>query len=107
MNEPYSRVHSQEDSNNTLGSIGRHTAINLAFAGAAEAGIYAGAKHINQTKHPLASQTFKDMAHHPGQGGKVMSALTAGSSTKKGRMVNYGGSVIGGILMGSLESRGQ
>ena len=105
MNEPYQKVHRNEDSNSTLGSIAKYTGINLAISGATELGIVAGAKYVNEQKHPNAHSFLNAGAYNKGEGGRVMSALTSGVATKKGRIVNYGMSAVGGILAGALASR--
>lgn len=108
MNEPYQRVHKQEDSNSTLGTIAKHIGFNVAASGAFEGATILGAKKINKTKHPVASDVFNSMAYnYDPEDGKYMKYVKAGAATKQGRILNYGGSVIGGLLTGAIASSSQ
>lgn len=100
MNEPYNRVHKQEDSNSTLGLYAKHIGIGLATSAGIEGGSVLGAKHI---KNETLNQVFHNTAYAKPEG-KYMSYLGAGAATKKGRMVSYGSAIAGGILTAALSS---
>ncbi len=105
MNEPYQRVHSQEESNSTIGTIARNIGINMSIAGAIEASSVAGAKYINSEKHPALQQLFYNNAYSPGMNNKFLRPFTAGSATKTGRIVNYGTAIGTGLMSGLLTGR--
>lgn len=105
MNEPYQHVHKQEDSNSTIGTISKHISASLAMSAAIEGGSVLLAKKINGQKHPQGKEFFHNLAYAKGSGNnRLMKGLTSGVSTKAGRIANYGGSVIGGLLTGTISS---
>lgn len=103
MNEPYNRVHVQEDSNSTIGTIGTHIGLGMATSAAMEAGSAMGAKHIN---NPSTKEFFNQMSYHrpDPNSGFLNRTFNHGMSTGRGRLMNYGGAAAGGLLTGMISA---
>lgn len=103
MNEPYQYVHRQE--NSVVGPIATQTALYLGLAGATELAVTQGAK---RAKNNMVRFYLNNMAYSEGIGSnKLIRAATAGIATKPGRIFNYGGAAVTGIIGGLLQARSQ
>lgn len=121
MNEPYNRVHKQENSNSTLyTNIGTDIGIGLGTAAAIDGyGVYSKktAKTPMQIQHVkdnyYTDYNVKQIADQLGtkffeKEGKVRNAIGKlpiyGPSTTKGRIFNYGTAIGAGLLTGALRT---
>lgn len=132
MNEPYQRVHSQDQSNSTLyRNIAVDVGAGLAITGAIDGlGIYrnkkattpeqkelvyqqhyadSNVKAVSQNLNELTQASFgrnlvPEKAFDGKIGSKVGKIPVFNASSKWGRITGYGGSILGGALTGSLRT---